>query len=132
MFGRVKKLKKELELIKINNLELKKIKNVYLDQLEDKEKYISNLNLEKEKLISDISILKSKIRKIQGAKGGLTAENNKLNKLVDDLTKKLEESMSDKYRVKKIPSGRKPKGNTIRIKSSSRQSQIIKNIYKED
>ena len=71
------------------------------------------------------------IRKINGAKGGLTAENNKLKKSVEELTKKLEESMSDKYRVRKIPSGRRPKAAPMRIKINAVQSKIVKKVYEE-
>lgn len=63
--------------------------------------------------------LKEKMKKEMGAKGGLTKEINKLSKEnetlkneIEDLKKKLEESMSDKYLVKKIRSQKAPTQKT--------------------
>ena len=39
--------------------------------------------------------------------------------------------MSDKYRVRKIPSGRRPKAAPMRIKSNAVQSKIVKKVYEE-
>ena len=46
--------------------------------------------------------------------------------IVEETKKQLEESMTDKFRVKKLPSGRKPKGQTAKIKSNSKESNAIK------
>ena len=63
--------------------------------------------------------LKEKIKKEAGTKGGLTKEINKLSKEnetlkneIEDLKKKLEESMSDKYLVKKIRAQKAPTQKT--------------------
>ena len=40
--------------------------------------------------------------------------------------------MTDKYLVKKIPSGKRPKTMFTKINNSSVQSKIIKNMYKGD
>lgn len=39
--------------------------------------------------------------------------------------------MTDKYLVKKIPSGKRPKTIFTKINNSSVQSNIVKNMYKE-
>ena len=54
-------------------------------------------------------------------------EKKELNKKIKELEKELDK----RYIIKKLPSGRKPKGQTMSIKSSSVQSKIIKGI-KED
>lgn len=71
-----------------------------------------------------------------GKIGGLTAslnkekkENEELQSKVKDLEVKLEESMSDKYRVKKIPSGRPPKTQTMKIKNCSVESNIARKMF---
>lgn len=84
------------------------------------------------RLSEDILRYKNTIRKISCSKGGLTTENNKLKKLVEELTKKLEESMTDKYILKKVPAGKRPKGEPIRIKSHAVQSRIVKQMHRED
>ena len=52
--------------------------------------------------------------------------------MVEELTKKLEESMTDKYILKKVPAGKRPKGEPIRIKSHAVQSKIVKQMHSED
>ena len=131
IFGISKKqLKQELlecreankDLIFINE-EYKKYINKLTDLLDEKNAIIRKINGAAHNALSET--------KINGAKGGLTAENNKLKKSVEELTKKLEESMSDKYRVRKIPSGRRPKAAPMRIKSNAVQSKIVKKVYEE-
>lgn len=55
-------------------------------------------------------------------------EKENLKAEIEDLNKQLKESMSDKFRVKKIPAGRTPKGDKIKLKNSSKQSKIIKKV----
>ena len=74
---------------------------------------------------------KEEKKKLIGAKGGYTKEINKLRKQVEELTFKLEESMSDKYRVKKIPSGRRPKSQPMKIKDCSRISNISRKVFSD-
>lgn len=159
LFGKRKKIMQEIEYLKSikekqskENFLLKKendsqkieIKN-QTDSIEKQKKIIEkqkseidsynqlchSLTVENRKLCDANSKLKKKKRELQGSKGGLKAENNKLKEMVKDLTIKLEESMTDKYLVKRIPSGRKPKGPAIKLRSYSKQSQIIKNIHKD-
>lgn len=55
-------------------------------------------------------------------------QNNKLKEQVKELEAQLKNLQSDRYLVRKVPSGRKPKGQTVRVKDSNVNSKIIKNI----
>lgn len=74
-------------------------------------------------------LLKDKIRSLHGAKGGLITENNKLKAKVSELTEQLKDAMSDKYLVKRIPMGRMPKGQVMKMKSHAKQDKIIQKVY---
>lgn len=87
-------------------------------------------------LFSKIEELKKELKKINGTKGGLTKENNKLKlenenlklaivKLKDDLT----DAMSDKYLRKEIPSGKRPKTQFVCAKQI--RSKQVNGILKE-
>lgn len=141
-FLRGKWLKKEECIKKIKELaeeyskELKKISDYNYELLEDKEKYYNLYKVGKKVneehqimnglLRKENNELKAQIKKINGQKGILTRKVNKLTKELEETKKQLEESMSDKFRVKKLPSGRKPKGQTAKIKSNSKESNAIK------
>lgn len=63
------------------------------------------------------------LKEVRGAKGGLTKRLNELNnelqskdKKIEEFKIKLEDSMTDKYAVKKIKSGRRP--NTLKRSSA--------------
>ena len=77
----------------------------------------------------EIGKLIEKNKKLASAKGGFTKQVNKLTAKVEDLEKKLAESMTDKYRVKKIGSGRPPKGQKIKIKDCTKISNIARKAY---
>lgn len=81
------------------------------------------------KTIEDLNV---EIKILKFAKGGYKSTITKLKNEVDELTKKLEESMSDKYLVKKIPSGRLPKGEPMKIRGSAKTSAIAKSLKVED
>lgn len=75
------------------------------------------------------------LRETRGAKGGLTKRINKLNnelqakdKKIEELKQKLADSMSDKFAVKKIKSGRRP--NTLK-RSSARPVQSSVQKYQQ-
>lgn len=70
--------------------------------------------------------LKTKIKSINGQKGNLTKRNNELTKRVEELEKQLEDSMSNKYLVRKLPSGKTPKGQVMKVKGSAKESAAIK------
>ena len=109
------------------------------DKLQQKDRIIENYeedikiaNATISKLSKKINKLKENNKKIGGAKGGLLKENNYLKESVKDLTFKLEESMTDKYVLKKLPSGKRPKGDLMRLKSQTFQSKIVKQMHRED
>lgn len=108
-------------------------------KLQEKDRILGNYeedieiaNITISKLSKKINKLKENNKKIGGAKGGLIKENKHLKELVKDLTIKLEESMSDKYVLKKLPSGKRPKGDLMRLKSQAFQSKIVKQMHRED
>ena len=80
-------------------------------------------------LEDEIRQLKEEQKKLLGAKGGYIKEINKLKKQVEDLDYKLKESMTNKYLVRKIPSGRKPKGQPMKLKDCSRISNISRKVF---
>ena len=75
--------------------------------------------------------MKKEIRKLRGGKGGFTREINKLKKENEELKKKLEESMTDKYLVKRIRPGKIPNTLKTRVRNTSGQSNIVKNLHRE-
>ena len=89
-----KKLNEELETSKLNELNLK-------DKLKIQEKKIEVLNKEKKAL--------------EGAKGGFIKRINELKKANENFQKKLEEYVSNRYLVRKVPSGRTPKGQKMKV-----------------
>lgn len=112
---------------KISHLE--DVNKKYIDDLAKKEtinrmyaKAINDLATEKVELIKELKALK-------GAKGGFTKRINQLTKELEETKKKLEESMTDKYLVKKIPMGRLPKGQVMKLKSHAKQDKIIQKVY---
>lgn len=75
------------------------------------------------------------LKEVRGAKGGLTKRLNELNnelqakdKKIEEFKIKLEDSMTDKYAVKKIKSGRRP--NTLK-RSSARPVQNSVQKYQQ-
>lgn len=70
--------------------------------------------------------LKQQIKTINGSKGGLVKQVNKLTRELEEVKKQLAESMTDKYLVRKIKSGKAPKTSEMKIKGSVIQSKAIK------
>lgn len=124
-----------LEQVKVNERLKKSIetsKKVICELEYIKKKYEGVIDLQ----ASDNYNLQERIKQLQGSKGGFTKEINKLKKQIEelqiqniDLKAKLEESMTDKYLVKKVPSGRKP--NTIKTKVSAPMSSTVRKYMKE-
>jgi uncharacterized protein YpuA (DUF1002 family) len=124
------------EVIKEKDEEIKHLDNYNYELLEDKNKYCDLYRKLKETndehqimnglLQKENDNLKAQIKRVNGQKGILTRKVNSLTKELEETKKQLEESMSDKFRVKKLPSGRKPKGQTTKIKSNSKESNAIK------
>lgn len=79
-------------------------------------------------------IEKEKQRKVCAGKiGGYVKENHKLSLQITELNDKinaLEEEKAQCWILKKLPSEKTPNTQKLRIKSSSRQSNIMKNLQK--
>ena len=115
------KLRKQNTEIKNENKELTEIIEEYKKEITELNKKLEAKELQRRKLAC----------KIGGLSTGANKTQNELKEAKDkikDLENKLAESMTDKYLVKKIPSGRTPKPERMRIKSHAKQSKIIKKI----
>lgn len=122
--------------------ELNKIKGELEEEQEQKEFVIDKLKEEERanqaclKTIEDmyykIKELRDELRKVKNGRGGYTKEINKLKKANAELEQKLADSMTDKYLVKKLKPGKKPNTLTMAVRGSSVQSNIVKNLHKEE
>lgn len=95
-------------------------------------KLTKSLNNEKNKnknLLLENNRLNLKISKLYGQKGNLTRKINDLIKENDQLKQKLADSMTDKYLVRKIPSGKIP--NTNKMKSVRNVNASVNKLLKE-
>ena len=97
---------------------------------------IGNLEYSNNVVLDKLQMTEEARRKNTSKIGGLTTslnkekkENEELKNKVKDLEVKLEESMSDKYLVKKIPAGRRPKTQTMKLKSCTVQSNIARKMF---
>ena len=97
-----------------------------------KSEMLSTANEKIEKLQQENAALVDEIKLLKFANGGYKSTITKLKNEVDELNKKLAESMTDKYLLKKIPSGRLPKGEPMKIKGSAKTSAIAKSLKVED
>ena len=79
-----------------------------------------------------IKTLEDEKHSLLGAKGGYVKEINKLKKKIEELEEKLKESMTDKYLVKKLPAGRRPKGQPMKITSHAVVSKITRKMHDND
>lgn len=103
--------------------------NKLIKRNETNEKLIEGCERAEIEYKKEIEQLKEEKKKLLGAKGGYTKEINKLKKQVEELDFKLKESMTDKYVLKKIPSGRRPKSQTMKLKDCSRISNISRKVF---
>lgn len=121
----LKNEKEELtEIIEQDIVQMEEYKNEIIDlnkKLESKE-------LQRRKLACKIGGLNKGANKMQKELEESKSKIEEMKKEITDLNFKLAESMTDKYLVKKIPSGRTPKPERMRIKSHAKQSKIIKDI----
>lgn len=109
---------KRLELDNLNKLS--KIRKLEFENiLNENNDVIHKLNVA-------LDELRQQIRSINGTKGGLVKQNNILKEENKSLKKQLEESMSNKYLVKKIPSGRMPKGSKMKLRKVNLNNQVKK------
>ena len=89
---------------------------------------INNLKLE-------LGLTKEKLKSANTSKGGFTKEINKLKKEkeqyeieIQDLKAKIKDLESDRYLIRKIPSGRTKNTIKTKIKSSNKESNAIKYV----
>ena len=115
------KLRKQNTEIKNENKELTEIIEEYQKEITELNKKLEAKELQRRKLACKIGGLSTGANKTQN-------ELKEAKEKIKDLENKLAESMTDKYLVKKIPSGRTPKPERMRIKSHAKQSKIIKEI----
>lgn len=149
----------ERTIFKKKNEEIERLQKIIID-VSSKSIYNYEQNKELNNVILDLSDeicvlrknktkLENKIREINGAKGGLTKEIHKLNKTIEEnknsyennlktlnnelleTKKKLEESMTDKYRVRKIRPATNKQKQTMKIKSGYIEGKIINKIKEE-
>ena len=135
LFGKGKEIRELKEKVALQKEEIKQLREEgekevqkYINQNWNMLEQLSKAHDERDLALKKIEELKAQIKIVNGQKGNLTRKVNELTKRVEELKKQLAESMTDKFRVKKMPSGKKPKGQSIRIKSSSKQSKIIKKV----
>ena len=149
----------ERTIFKKKNEEIEKLKQELIN-VSNKSAYNYERNKELNNTILDLSDeiyvlrkdkmeLENKMREINGSKGGLTREIHKLNKTIEEnknsyenslkmlnnelleTKKKLEESMSDKYLVRKIRPATSKQKQTMKIKSGYIEGKIINKIKEE-
>ena len=109
--------KHEREINSLTN-RIERINELFLTKLGEMTKLQETLE-QKDKKIKQQGIDNGKLKKII----------TKLENQVVSLGKQLEESMTDKYLVRKIPSGKTPKGATM--KTTRRQAPQVQKYLKE-
>lgn len=95
--------------------------NELVKKLEDDKEIISNLN-------EDIIQYKNTIRKINGAKGGLIKQ---INKLQDQLTE-AQIKLSQRYIIKELKPQKARNTQVMKTKSGAKTSEIIKKVKEEN
>lgn len=127
------------ELIDMNNKLIEKLSNK-IKELNDsnkiKDAHIKKIQEEfsnfKEYATMYESKLEKEVNSLKKSKGGFKKEINKQRKKVEELEIKLKESMTDKYLVHKLPPVKAKPTFKAKIKDSSKTSNIMKNLHKED
>ena len=126
--------------------ELRKVRNELESEKEKKEEYIQGLYDERKatevclKTIEDLHFkiedYKAQIKSLKNAKGGYAKYNRKIKKEKEELEQeivelkqKLSDSMTDKYLVRKIKSGRTPNTLKTKVRNSLGQSNIVRNLH---
>lgn len=110
------------EDLKSTQDELDQHKNLVETLTNDKVKVIKSMNKQIDKLTKEIQELnKNHIEQIQ-----------EYQKQVVELNKIIEELKSDRYLVRKVPSGRKPKGQNMKVKLGSSTKPSVRNHIKNE
>lgn len=128
------KLDKLLEKQRCENQKLKTL----LESYESENKRLNSLTIDLNKQITslrvNLNVANEKIKVLNGSNGGLVMHKNKLLKKVEQLEEQLKESMSNKYVVRKVPSGRKPnfqKTKVSKVPNAKAQNYIKKELINE-
>ena len=123
--------------------QLKEEKDVLVQTINDLEEQIKNNYNKMWKQLSEISEIRDKKIALQNEfdklnkqfiefKEKATTEKKALKAEIKDLKKKLEESMSDKYIRVPVRSGRTPKGQTAKLKTSVSTKNNVRNYMKNE
>ena len=121
----------DYELEKCNVEELKKQIEDMMGALQERQSKITDLEMKLGLYQANLKADENVIKELNSAKGGFTKRINQLTKELEETKKKLAESMTNKYLVKKIPMGRLPKGQVMKMKSHAKQDKIIKKVYED-
>lgn len=127
-----KKLKEEYDKycnwLKIKNNNEKRIiqQETKIGELKTKITSCKNKNMQLE---NENRQLKEENKELQEETIKLTELWSKSQEEKRQLEEKLKESMTDKYLVRKIPSGRRPKSQTMKLKDCSRISNISRKVF---
>lgn len=133
LVGEIKALEMDLNEERRKNGRLRSEKEQLQFEAEKMQKDLYRYEEKTHRLKADyqhnIEVLEEERKSLLGAKGGYVKENNKLKKQIEELEEKLKESMTDKYRVKKIPTGRRPKGPAMKLTSHAVVSKITRKMH---
>ena len=103
--------------------------NNMLGALQEKQSKITDLEMKLGLCQANLKADENVIKELNSAKGGFTKRINQLTRELEETKKKLEESLSDAYLRVKVPMGKLPKGQVMKMKSHAKQDKIIKKIY---
>lgn len=97
--------------------------------LQERQSKITDLEIKLGLYQANLKANENVIKELNSAKGGFTKRINQLTRELEETKKKLEESLSDAYLRVKVPMGKLPKGQVMKMKSHAKQDKIIKKIY---
>lgn len=124
------KLKEEYEEYKTSSKKM-------IKELNNKGYELLCENLKFKDLKLDVDEVKKQLRIVNGAKGGLIRENHKLKNIITDkdneiadLKAKISDLKSDRYLIKKIPSGRTK--STLKTTISNPMKPAVRKFMKEN
>lgn len=113
--------------------QLEKVNKYHQGLIEVKDKDIEQISKRLNDAINDNYVLKEQIRQINGAKGGLTKQVNKLTKELDEakaLIKEQKKELSKRYILKKVR-GTMPEKQEMQLYSKQKTSGIIKKVKEQ-